>query len=329
MSSSDQITTLTNQLNSTLDTFKSAHELLEQTCSTELKKQFILDSFKITKTHKDYKHWEHQQIGQFIDDQVHEYNHIVANIHRINTTLDKLTQEYEHLIKTVRIPEFQFSVKTLQMYGDESLINLIPDGVKVVKLSQLFSFDDNSPELIKLDYNVINQLINIEFKLRIKLRIKYEVLNLIKLKIMANNSKWNIRNSYLTDFIDKKLTDAINQVEKIKNDEGVNVKQQSEYMSEDEEEEVNMQESSSEDEQEPEPEPEQEQEHEHIEEHIEEEHMEEEHIEEPIEEHVEEHIEEHIEEQEGDIDLDSEREENPAPVALPSEPTSDEEDLII
>ncbi|EGW33919.1 uncharacterized protein SPAPADRAFT_65124 [Spathaspora passalidarum NRRL Y-27907] len=316
----EKIAILKHHLNATLETFNSAHELVENSESIirgatdetpqALKKQFILDSFKITKTHKDYKHWELEQANQFIDNGIFEYNRVIASIHRVNTHLEKLTEEYEQIAKTVTIPEFQFSVKTLEIYGDESLLKLIPEGAKIVKLSELFSLDPKS-NLAMLDYQVISKLINIEFKLRIELRIKYEILNVIKTKVMANNSKWSARNNYLQDFLDKKLAAAFNEVEKVKNAEGVSVKQAESDMSDIEEDEANMQEIEEEEE---------ESEDEHIED---ERHIEEERVEEHIE---EEHAEEHIEE---DIDIEdkpSTDDLSVAPTRPSAEPSDDDED---
>lgn len=240
---------LQRELEKSIESFGSAYELLQ--CNDQLmnnatdlnlqgiKKKFILDSFKVSKIHKDYREWEHEQKERFIGNDIKEYNRMTGKMFRVNDSLEKSTEKFEKLSSSVRLPEFELSIKTLQLYGDESLLESCKDKngeyPRSVKLNQLFSLEKAS-SLPFPDYKIINQLINLEYRLRIERRLKYEVLKLIKNQILVENSRWTTRNNYLEGFFNKRLPEAIEEVEKIKN-ESMKEHELSSASSEDEREE--------------------------------------------------------------------------------------------
>ncbi|KAG7661581.1 uncharacterized protein J8A68_004848 [[Candida] subhashii] len=247
-SGDERVDLLQSELERSIETFDSAYELLqfnEQLINNDnkeglqaIKKKFILDSFKVNKTYKDYKQWEFEQKQTFIENDIQEYNKMLGKMFRVNDNLETLNEDFENLSSSVRLPSFKFSIKTLELYGNESLLNsIVKDSQgeypRIVKLDQMFSLDPSS-SLPFPDYKVINQLINLEYRLRIERRLKYEVLKLIKNQILVENSRWTTRNNYLDDFLNKQLAGAIEEVDKIKN-ETVKERDISSESSEDEE----------------------------------------------------------------------------------------------
>ena len=63
---------------------------------------------------------------------------------------------------------------------------------------------------------MINQLINIEYRLRLEKRIQLELLTLIKQKLNSENREWAKNLDSLDRFITQSIPEAISQVERIK-----------------------------------------------------------------------------------------------------------------
>ena len=63
---------------------------------------------------------------------------------------------------------------------------------------------------------MINQLINIEYRLRLEKQIQLELLTLIKQKLNSENREWAKNLDSLDRFITQSIPEAISQVERIK-----------------------------------------------------------------------------------------------------------------
>ncbi|KGU18289.1 hypothetical protein MG7_06198 [Candida albicans P34048] len=237
-----RIEALQQDLESTRETFITARELLDaddQTIqayisqdqsslestpeSSLLQKKFILDSFKINKAHKNYKDWERDCKKHLIENDVVQYNEILGKMSRVNLAINKAAAIYEKLSTSVTLPNFLISRKTLEKFNDESLIEVAKKSNKDgndqlprnVQLKQLFSLEASST-LPLPEFKVINQLINIEYRLRLEKRIQLELLTLIKQKLNSENREWAKNLDSLDRFITQSIPEAISQVERIK-----------------------------------------------------------------------------------------------------------------
>lgn len=260
----ERIESLQNLLDSTLETFDSAKKLLDineqllksvnssenAPSSSELqqvKKNFILDSFKINKAQKELKDWENDCRNRVIDTETVEYNETLGKISSINLKIGQESYTYEALSGSIALPKFIISRRTLETLNDESLLKIAQAGrdqlPRHVQLSDLFSLDSSSA-LPTPDFKRISQLINIEYRMRLEKRLKLELLTLIKQKLDNENRSWTKNLSYLNNFINKSVPEAIAEVEKIKSEEN-DTKLKKEQLESDEsldEEEVEIQE---------------------------------------------------------------------------------------
>lgn len=237
-----RIEALQQELDSTRDTFITVQELLDaddqiiQACingdkptleSTPefqlLQKRFILDSFKINKAHRNYKDWERDCKTRLIENDVVQYNEILGKMSRVNLAINKAAAIYEKLSTSVILPNFLISRKTLEKFNDESLIEVArksnKDGndqlPRNVQLKQLFSLEASST-LPLPEFKVINQLINIEYRLRLEKRLQLELLTLIKQKLNSENREWARNLDSMNKFITQSIPEAVSQVERIK-----------------------------------------------------------------------------------------------------------------
>ncbi|KAI5970673.1 hypothetical protein CANMA_000264 [Candida margitis] len=226
--STERIEILSSNLERNIETFKSAHDILDlskdllQDGSTPepaqvrlSKRNYIIDSFNLEKTHKQYKNWENETRLAFIKEDIVSYNQVVAKIANVNQKLDESSNSYEVLAKNIKIPDFTISIKTLENYGDEELLELGRSYQTAnLQLVQLFSLNAANENKLFPDFQVIQELINIEFRLRVEKRVHLEILMSMKNKIQTQNKSWTVRDNQLREFIDIKVQQMIETVEK-------------------------------------------------------------------------------------------------------------------
>ncbi|EDK44912.1 hypothetical protein LELG_03091 [Lodderomyces elongisporus NRRL YB-4239] len=236
----DRIDAVQNNLTRCLDSFASAWKLMdvnknlafgdeknELELLQTIKRAFILDSFKLSKYQKDYKDWESDAREEFINNDVVDYNSVVGKISKVNQKLESSSTLYEQLSSGIKIPEFVVSKKTLEKFGNQDLIEIAnrhPENN--FKLSQLFSLNPNQAGTLVPEFDIVHDLINLEFRLRIEKRIQLEILASMKNKLQSMNSTWVVRDDNLKDFLNHKVAKVVEQVtqvraeiEKEKNDE--------------------------------------------------------------------------------------------------------------
>lgn len=263
MTAEDQpeIGKLQNSILQTIGTFQSANKLLELNTEIlnnnelltdkvndikKLQREFLLDSFRVNRFHKDYKDWENKTKDAFIENEIKGYNNKLGQMSRLNFETEKLDKEYEGLRDTVKLPECRLSIQTIKLYNDGTLLKYIEKDAEgeyplTVDISELFSLDSDS-KLPQPDFAVFNRLINIEYRLRIQRKVKYEIILSVKQQLTAKNKKWSSRDSELNYFMTRKLVDIMNEVEKVRKSEYEDLKDYDYYNNEEEEEEEEMRE---------------------------------------------------------------------------------------
>lgn len=197
--------------------------LVDSTNIKQLQKEVLLDSFAVKKFHRDYKEWESSTRNKFVDGQIKAYNKKYAQISRLHGQSSSLEDTLRELQTTIKLPTFEFSIQTLEQYEGGRLLEHVEKDAngeypRRVSSEQVFSLDPNSP-LPHPSYREFNELVNIEYRLRIQLQIKYEVLLRIKASLAAKNSQWATRDSTLNKFITQDLPKVILEVNKIKTSE--------------------------------------------------------------------------------------------------------------
>lgn len=185
--------------------------------------QFLLDSFRVNKFHKDYKSWEGKAIDSFVDEEVLLFNKQLGKMARINEEIEILETEYDKVRRQIKIPSFKFSIQTIQAYNGGELLRFV-DKIEegkypsTVDSTSIFSLGGGS-NLLPLDFGTFNKLLNIEYRLRMQRQIKYEVLVVAKQQLTAKNQKWASRDSALNQFITKDLQRMFEEVSKIRENE--------------------------------------------------------------------------------------------------------------
>lgn len=185
--------------------------------------QFLLDSFRVNKFHKDYKLWEGKEIDSFVDEEVLLFNKQLGKMARINEEIEILETEYDKVRRQIKIPSFRFSIQTIQAYNEGELLRFVDKNDEnkypsTVDSTSIFSLGSGS-NLLPLDFGTFNKLLNIEYRLRMQRQIKYEVLVVAKQQLTAKNQKWATRDSALNQFITKDLQHMFDEVSKIRENE--------------------------------------------------------------------------------------------------------------
>lgn len=233
-------------LNGLEKTMSSAKELLEFNNrlikdsdlgnSNELavvQKNFLLDSFKASKVHSDYKRWQSEKKDAFIRDDVRSYNEKLAIMARLNYDIEKLDEDKERLRKKVLFPDFSFSLSTLKKYEDGYFLKYLKTDdngnyPSLVDIKDIFTLNDNK-DIPQLEYHVFKKLLNIEYRHRVEAKLKYELLLSVKQQLTMKNKRWSTRDSELDYFMNKTLASVISDAQNIRKNEYDDLKDFDEY----------------------------------------------------------------------------------------------------
>lgn len=102
----------------------------------------------------------------------------------------------------------------MEKYGDEKLLELGKlYGIANLRLVQLFSLNADDETKLFPEFSIIQDLINIEFRLRVERRVHLEILMLMKNKMQSQNRTWTVRDNQLKEFLDIKVQQMIETVE--------------------------------------------------------------------------------------------------------------------
>lgn len=215
-----------------------------------IQRKVLLDSFTVKKFHRDYKEWEHSQKDQFLEKEVKPYNQKYGQMSRVYNDLERLDAALEELRKNTQIPTFNFSIQTIQQFENGLLLKRVPKNINgqypsKVPVSQLFSLDAES-NLPAPSFPIFNKLVNLEYRLRMLLHIKYEVLLRAKAHLSAKNTQWASRDAKLNLFLTRDFKAVYEEISKIKASEYEDLKyyeddfedEESEGEGEDQDEEV-------------------------------------------------------------------------------------------
>ncbi|CCE73048.1 Piso0_000059 [Millerozyma farinosa CBS 7064] len=233
-------------LDSLEETMSSAKELLEfnnrlikesdLSASNEIavvQKKFLLDSFKASKVHSDYKRWQSEKKDAFIRDDVRSYNEKLGIMARVKYDIEKLDEDKGRLRKKVSFPDFDFSINTLKKYEDGYLLKFLKTDdngnyPSSVDIKDIFTLDDNK-DIPQLEYHVFKKLLNIEYRHRVEAKLKYELLLSVKQQLTMKNKRWSTRDSELDYFMSKTLASVISDAQNIRKNEYDDLKDFDEY----------------------------------------------------------------------------------------------------
>lgn len=106
----------------------------------------MLDSLNVKRTHKQYKVWENEKRDNFIASEIKAYNKKYAQMSRLHTELSELEEKLNDTRKQVYLPNFRFSIQTLQNYDNGSLLKYVKKDEAgtyplLVRLGELFSLE--------------------------------------------------------------------------------------------------------------------------------------------------------------------------------------------
>lgn len=240
-----------SSLNELLDITKqfSLGKLADILKLQKIQKLAILDLYKVKKFHREHKEWEERTKKQFVGSQVKAYNRKYAQISRLHSQTLGLEETLAETQRNVLLPKFKFSIQTIELFEGGKYLEFVERDAngqlpRTVSTDQIFSLDPASLRPHP-NFQDFNRLVNMEYRSRVQLQIKYEVLLRIKASLAAKNSQWATRDSKLNDFITRDLPKVVDEVHKIKTSEYEDLKyyeedyevEESEEIEEDEEEE--------------------------------------------------------------------------------------------
>lgn len=187
-----------------------------------IRKNYVLDSLKSNNLQRQFKDWELKQKKLILNNEIFDYNRVLSKTQKINFDIYELYDKYEHLLKNIVYPNLSFSKKTLFDHCDESQLKEIFKNEDFNQLSEIpiekiFNIKYQK-SLNFLNFTFFQNLLNLEFKLRIKKRIKYEIFVMIKKYLVLSNHNCSYKINNLTDFIDStnsKLQSFFINVEKM------------------------------------------------------------------------------------------------------------------
>ncbi|KAL7666249.1 hypothetical protein ABC855_g1843 [[Candida] zeylanoides] len=200
-----------------MSSFDSAERLLADAGNAQLRKEFVLDSVRIHRFHKSYKAWEAQQRAEYIDTQIAAYNKKVAQVARAGFETDQLRSQYLELARQITLPHFRLAVQSVAQFDHGRLMPSVPAGCTDVALDDIFTLAADG-SLAPPHLETLQELLDIEFRLRVERRLKYEFLQEVKQQLAARNKKWAARDAALAEFM-QRLAEVADEVARIREGE--------------------------------------------------------------------------------------------------------------
>lgn len=213
-----------DMLETALSSFQSAFDALsriEESNNTPLlDRQFITDSFLVNRLTKAFKDWEERNKKSYLETEARGYNKQIGQIARVNADVEALEAEFERTLKKNTLPNFAFSILTIENYNDGEFLKYLSRDEngqyqKQVRTSELFLLDDSS-ELPEPKLEVFNRLVNIEARIRIQKKIVCEILIHTKNQLASKNRKWSSRDTSLQEFLETTLPGVFTEIEKVR-----------------------------------------------------------------------------------------------------------------
>lgn len=186
-----------------------------------IQRQYLLDSYTVKKFHRDLQMWEAAQNAAF-GLEISGYNMKYTEFARLHGETAALDASLADVRSSLVLPQFTFSIQTLEQYEDGKFLeNIAKDESgqypRTVGTNDIFSLEDD--KLPYPTYPDFHGLVSMEYRLRMQLQVKYEVLQRIKANLSAKNSQWADRDRKLEQFLKRDLVGVFLEVERIKKSE--------------------------------------------------------------------------------------------------------------
>ncbi|KAG7195928.1 uncharacterized protein KQ657_002314 [Scheffersomyces spartinae] len=230
---------LVAELKSVLITVESAREMLQAVKAAIFdgkpsdgptqrlaRKKYILDTLAVTRWHKKVLKHQRDVTEQTISTEIGSYNKTLGKAARSNQQLEMRKEEYETLKASVSIPLFLLSLETVSGGRGNEIISKLSKDVDIpigghsvgVDIAKLFSIEKTATGHQRIDYGAFQELVELEYRSRLRKRIKLELLSLMISRIENNNKKWMGRERSLAVFM-RRLKEMAREVESIKTSE--------------------------------------------------------------------------------------------------------------
>lgn len=211
-----------------------------------LQKQALLDSVGTGRFHRRYKEWENQGKADFVEQEIRPYNKKLARLSRLSNDYEHAQLAYDDLRRVTKMPVFAFSTETVAAYENGRLLKTLEiesehEQLPLIALDKLYTLNPGS-QLARPDYHEFSALLKAEYRTRMLLQIKHEVLLKIKSDLMSKNSQWAARDTRLNDFLTKDLAQVHAEIQKVRASEYEDLRY---YEDEEEEEEELLEEEES------------------------------------------------------------------------------------
>lgn len=213
--------TLKERLRDTLATFDGACKLLD---GQGLGKEYLLSLYLVQGSMKSYKLWE-IDLQDGYKQQMKILNNELYDSAKDTIKLQKETTDYVVLCDEIKLPEFNFTRKSLEAVDkndiDEELhqrLHLLLEENKnadTFKLAQIIGGEERSSALQVAPEALYRALFIHEFQYRARLRLKMQLLEKIRDMVTADQALWNERNRELSLFLDDRLVKMMDAVKQI------------------------------------------------------------------------------------------------------------------
>ncbi|CAN3376968.1 hypothetical protein DIURU_001974 [Diutina rugosa] len=213
--------TLKERLRDTLATFDGACKLLDGQGSG---KEYLLSSYLVQGSMKSYKSWE-VDLQDGYKQQMKILNNELYDSAKDTIKLQKETTNYVVLCDEIKLPEFNFTRKSLEAVDkndiDEELhqrVHLLLEENKnadTFKSAQIIGGEERSSALQVAPEASYRALFIHEFQYRARLRLKMQLLEKIRDMVSADQALWNERNREVSLFLNDRLVKMMDAVKQI------------------------------------------------------------------------------------------------------------------
>lgn len=216
------MTTLKERLRATLATFDGASDLLD---GQGLGKDFLIHLYLILGTMRSYKQWEFELRDSY-KQQMKSLNSEMYDSAQATIMLLKETTNYVVLCDKIKLPEFDFTRKTLEVTIEKDDIDegfrlklqtLLEENptADTFQLAQIIGGEDRSIAFHVAPEELYRELFAHEYHHQARIRLKLQLLEKVKDMVRADQALWKERNNELSLFLDDRMVKMMESVRQI------------------------------------------------------------------------------------------------------------------
>lgn len=196
---------------------QTAKGLDSESSIADLRRETIVDSAEIRRVHARIHAHNSERSQAMVDKYALPYNKHVVQCRRASDERVAAEKEIKRLVDAVPFSRFRILMQLLEAFDNGSLLDRAGKDAqgnppKLVPINAIFVHPtQRDTAIIDLDTD-FNKLIEVEAKLRIRLRAQCELLYVMRHQLIIERDTWRRRSAAIASFLDEGMRKIANEI---------------------------------------------------------------------------------------------------------------------